>query len=220
MKLSRTILAAAAVSIAAVPAAAPADPGEVILNPFGNLSMQIVDEPEGATPGLARLRIHTANGQVTADGTRVYFGLRIMAPEGSQMTGFALTGGDGCIVSDFAGAGTEGGWQLGDVFGTAAPELGSLNAHMRMVGGFLQKSCGDLTIDLAFNTRPFVAFYGAFFGEEPAPWHDNYDEAPWDTIPTGGDTTYENWWDLWGTFDTLGYSNACTNVSGAEVSCG
>ena len=143
----RIVLSAAVAAMLVVPGAAPADPGEVILNPFGNLSLQVVAEPDGATPGQARLRIHTANGQVTGDGTRAYFGLRVMAPEGTQMTGFALTGDGGCIVSDFAGAETEGGWQLGDVFGASAPTLGSLNSNMRMVGGFLEKPCGDLTID-------------------------------------------------------------------------
>jgi hypothetical protein len=89
-----------------------------------------------------------------------------------------------------------------------------------MIGGAIRKSCGNIQIDVTFPARPLVAFYGAFYGSEPAPWHDNYADAPWSAVPTGGDASYQNWWDLWGTFDTLGYSNACTSVSGTDVSCG
>lgn len=217
----RHALGAAAVAGALLaPGVAPAA-GEVVLNPFGNLTMNVLSEPSGATPGRARLSIVTANGAVTSDGSKTaYFGLRIMGQEDMQMTGFHLTGTGNCIVSDFAGTNTQG-YQLADVFGAGADPVGTPNSHMRMVGGFLRKSCGSLVIDIEFNARPLVAFYGAFFGLTPAPWHQNYDEAPFDVFPTGGDERYQQWWNLWGTFDTLGYSNACTSVQGTgQASCG
>jgi hypothetical protein len=201
------------------PGLAPAA-GEVVLNPFGNLTMQVLAEPAGATPGRARLTIVTANGAVTSDPSKTaYFGLRIMGQEDMQMTGFDLTGSGNCIVSDFAGTHTDG-YQLGGVFGAGADPVGTPNAHMRMVGGFLRRACGNLVIDIEFTARPLVAFYGAFYGLNPAPWHQNYDEPPFDTFPTGGDERYQEWWNLWGSFDTLGYSNACQSVSGTMVSCG
>lgn len=220
MRSRLTVLAGLLGLMVLAPGTAPAA-GEVVLNPFGNLTMNVLAEPSGATPGRARLTVVTANGAVTSDPSKTaYFGLRIMGQEDMQMTGFNLTGTGNCIVSDFAGTNTANGWQLGDVFGAGAAPVGSANSHMRMVGGFLRRACGSLQIDIEFTARPLVAFYGAFFGLTPAPWHQNYDTPPFDVLPTGGDARYQQWWNLWGTFDTLGYSNACTSVSGTTATCG
>lgn len=214
--MKRTFLAAAAVAVALVPAVPRA--AGVVANPFGNLDMTIVQQPSGQTPGKARLKIVTANGQAFTPGEdRIYFGLRLMGGEDIQMGDFSLTGDGDCIVSDFAGSNTPG-WQGAPLFGAPTP-AGSGNAHMRMIGGFLEKACGNILIDITFTARPLVVFYGAFFGYEAAPWHQNYDEAPWNVVPTGGDASTQRWWNLWGSFDTLGYSNACTNTTGTAVGC-
>lgn len=221
MNASRRSILALALSLAAllsVPAAGHADP--VVTNPFGTLQASIVREPSGTTPGVANLTITTANGAITGSGKTVYFGLRIMGGEDMQMTTFSVDAPSaGCIVSDFAGRNTTGGWQGAPVFGAGADPLGSPNSHMRMIGGFLKKACGSLHITVTFSAHPFVAFYGAFFGLTAAPWHDNYNQAPWTALTTGGN--YANWWNLWGQFDTLGYSNACTSATpGTQPSCG
>jgi hypothetical protein len=203
----------------ATPFVAHGDP--LVENPFGSLQMKIVRQPAGGTPGVARLTITTGDAAALTPGhPRVYFGLRIMGSEDTQMLGFQLPANKGrCIVSDFAGNNVKGGWQGAQVFGAAAPALGSANSHMRMIGGYLQKNCGNVIITISFSQRPLIAYYAAFFGYNAAPWHSAYKTAPWSTIPTGGNARYQNWWDLWGRFDTLGYSNACTSVSGNAVSC-
>lgn len=219
MTLRGVLGAGALVAAILAPVAGRAEP--VVTNPFGNLQMKVLREPSGVDSGLARLTIVTANGAAFSGGSTIYFGLRVMGSEDMEMTSFRLPRNKGrCIVSDFAGRNTKGGWQLGPAFGAQGPYLGSPNSHMRMIGGYLKKSCGNVEITVSFRERPLVAFYGAFFGYSAAPWHANYKQSPWDSIPTGGNATYENWWNLWGQFDTLGYSNACTNVSGPAVSCG
>lgn len=211
-----TGLALAATVLA--PATGHADP--VVTNPFGSLTASIVRAPSGTTPGQARLTITTDNGTITSKGDTVYFGLRVMGGEDLQMTGFSLgRQAGGCIVSDFAGNNTPGGWQGGPAFAAGADPIGSPNSHMRMIGGFLNKACGNVTINVTFNSYPFVTFYAAFFSLNKAPWHDNYDSPPFSALTTGGD--YSDWWNIWGQFDTLGYSNACTAVaSGSPPSCG
>ncbi|HVL32009.1 MAG TPA: hypothetical protein VM600_00325 [Actinomycetota bacterium] len=218
----RSLAAALTVVLFASAAPAGAGPGDVVTNPFGNLTGTIVTEPSGTTPGLARLTIVTANGQAFGTGSRsrIFFGFRIMGTEDIELQTFHLTNPSaGCIVSDFAGRNTPGGWQGTPIFGAATP-AGSANSHMRMIGGYLERACGNLVVDVSFRTRPFVAFYGAFYGYNAAPWHKNYGSQPWSVVPTGGTSSYEHWWNLWGSFDTLGYSNACTNVSGTTLTCG
>lgn len=217
MRKTRLAFVAAVIALTIAPLGAKADP--VVTNPFGALQASIAREPNGATPGLAHLTITTASGAITGKGDAVYFGLRIMGGEDMQMTGFSLDYPSGCIVSDFAGRNTAGGWQGAAVFGAGAAPVGTPNSHMRMIGGYLKSSCGNLHIDVTFNARPFVAFYGAFFGLSAAPWHDNYGSPPFSVLTTGGN--YANWWNLWGQFDTLGYSNACTSATaGTQPSCG
>lgn len=217
MRHFKLVLALTLATALVVPAIGSTEP--FVTNPFGNLTMSVLTEPSGTTPGTARLTIVTSNGAAFTPGhDTIYFGFRVMGSEDLEMTSFRLPSNTGgCIVSDFAGRGT-GGWQGASVFGTATP-AGSANSHMRMLGGFLKQSCGNIEITVAYRARPLVAFYAAFFGYTAAPWHNNYGAAPWSTIPTGGDSTYQNWWNIWGTFDTLGYSNACTNVTGTTVSC-
>jgi hypothetical protein len=214
--LRRALLAAVIVGSLTTPLISPADPVET--NPFGSLAMSGVVAPDGTTPGRARLTIKNAS----RSGGKIYFGFRLMGNEDIEMKDdFYLTNdptGATCTVSDFAGNNTAKGWQGNPAFGTAAGPLGTFNSHMRMIGGFLTPSCGDLVVNITFRTTPLVVFYGAFFGRTAAPWHGQA-SAPWDTIPTGGNDDYNQWWNLWGTFDTLGYSNACTYVNGT-TSCG
>lgn len=218
MKSIRTALTVVALLSLAMPTAGHAEP--VVTNPFGNLTASIVSQPSGTTPGVARLTIVTANGGAFRNtNDTIYFGLRIMGSEDQELKSFKLTGTGNCIVSDFAGNGSTGGYQGAPIFGTDTP-AGSGNSHMRMIGGRVKPSCGNIQIDVTFRARPLVTYYAAFFGYTPAPWHSNYGQAPWNVAPTGGNGAYQNWWDLWGTFDTLGYSNACTNVTGTAVSCG
>lgn len=192
----------------------PARAEPVVINPFGTLTLQVTREATPTVPGSARLTINTGSGAAFSGGSTIYFGLRIMGTEDTELQSFALptnpTGAGRCIVSDFAGRGTAG-WQGAPLFGEQTP-AGSGNSHMKMLGGFIRKSCGNIVITVSFRARPFVAYYAAFFGYTAAPWHANYDETPWSTVPTGGNASYQNWWDLWGTFDTLGYSNAVTHV--------
>lgn len=206
--LRRALLATTVIAALAAPLAAPADPIEI--TPFGTLELSNVVRPNGATPGTAKLTIK--NG--SRDGGTVYFGFRIMGTEDIEMTGFSLptnpSGAGKCIVSDFAGKNTENGWQGAPVFSAGAEPVGTVNSHMRMVGGFLKPSCGDVVVNIRFRTLPLVAYYAAFFSTNAAPWHDNYDEAPWAVAPTGGNADYNEWWNIWGAFDTLGYSNAVT----------
>jgi hypothetical protein len=218
---TRSLLALAVLASALVaPAASHADP--VVTNPFGNLQLAITKAPSGATPGTARLTIVTANGAAFSQGSRIYFGLRFMGNEDMQMT--KIEGplpATGCIVSDFAGNNTAGKWEGAPVFGAGADPAGTPNSHMRMVGGVIQKSCGNIVVDVSFQASPLVVFYGAFFGYDSAPWNSSkthgYTDAPFNTIPTTGDHTYDKWWDLWGTFTTLGYSNACLYTSGSPA---
>lgn len=205
-------LTVVAMFLATVPAAVQAEP--VVINPFGSLTLEVTRPPVvGGAPGNARLTIQSSS--LPVGGPTIYFGLRIMGTEDSELSSFSLptnpTGTGRCIVSDFAGRGSTGGWQGAPVFGQATP-AGSGNSHMKMIGGFIRRACGNIVINIAFTARPFVAYYAAFFGTKPAPWNNNYDEAPWSTVPTGGTSSYQNWWNLWGTFDTLGYSNAVTYV--------
>lgn len=217
--MRRTLAAAVTVAAVLTPLTARSA-GQIITNPFGNLQMRVLRQPTGGNAGLARLTIVTANGQAFSGGSTIYFGLRLMGSEDAEMLSFKLPRNRGkCIVSDFAGNRTKG-WQGAAAFGAAAPGLGSLNSHMRMIGGFVRKSCGNIEIDVGYRNRPFVLFYAAFFSYKAAPWHGNYAQQPWGTVPAGGNATYYQWWDLWGAFDTLGYSNACTNASGTAVSCG
>ncbi len=221
--IRRGLLAAVIITSLSVPLVAPADPVET--NPFGALTMNVMQLPNGQTPGRAVLTINNA----ARSGDTIYFGFRIMGGEDIEMTGFRLPTGASCTVSDFAGRNTSGGWQGTPVFGAGQDQAGtSLNSHMRMIGGWLRPGtvadggCGNLTVDISFRATPLVAFYGAFFGKTAAPWHNNYSSAPWSVAPTGGQASYQNWWNLWGTFDTLGYSNACTFVgtSPGAASCG
>jgi hypothetical protein len=191
----------------------PGSAEPIVINPFGTLTVAVTREPTLLDPGAARLTINTGSGAAFSGGSTIYFGLRIMGTEDVEMTSFSLptnpTGSGRCIVSDFAGRNTSG-WQGAPVFGTNTGVAGSANSHMKMIGGFIRKSCGDIVINVSFRAKPFVAYYAAFFGYNPAPWHNNYGTPPWNTVPTGGDTSTQAWWNIWGTFDTLGYSNAVT----------
>lgn len=190
----------------------------IVTNPFGTLSMDQVVEPSGTTPGRARLTISTGSGAAFSQGSTIWFGLRLMGTEDLEMQSFRQTIG-GCTISDFAGQNTSG-YQGAPVFAAGDRNtVGTPNSHMRMIGGFIRKSCGNLVIDVTFRTKPVVVYYAAFFGSKASPWSNNYDEAPWSVVPTGGNRSYEQWWNIWGTFDTLGYSNACTYVTGVPA-CG
>ena len=208
-KLWRALVVLVAVGAMVAPLMSKADPVET--NPFGSLVISSITKPSGVTPGTATLTI-----QSDRPTTPVYFGFRIMGGEDMEMTSFSLPTNphtNPCIVSDFAGRNTSGGWQGTPVFGAGqdTPVGTSLNAHMRMIGGYLRKDCGDLIVHVTYRSLPFVAFYGAFFGTSGAPWHNNYGAAPWNVVPAGpGGDAYQNWWNLWGSFDTLGYSNAVT----------
>jgi hypothetical protein len=216
----RTLLATALLAAAMLlPSVSKADP--VVTNPFGNLTLSSVVAPSGTTPGHARVTIGAAFANTSQ---KIYFGLRLMGTEDIQMTNIAGPAtGNGCIVSDFAGKNTTGKWQGADAFNTGAAPLGTPNSHMRMVGGVIKQVCGNISIDITFQTSPLVIFYGAFFGYDSAPWNSaksgGYTTPPWNVVPTGGNAQYKQWWDLWGTFDTLGYSNACTYVSGPTATC-
>lgn len=215
MRHAKAGLALAMLAALLVPGSSSAT-GTVITNPFGNLQMTV-------SGNTATLTIVTANGtafKTSSQTERIYFGLRIMGTEDVEMTGFSLSNTTGgCIVSDFKGTNTSG-WQGKPVFEAGHPAVGSPNSHMRMIGGFLQKNCGNVTINISFRARPVVVYYAAFYGYTAAPWHENYGTPPWTVVPAGpGGTANQQWWNLWGTFTDLGYSNSCTNVSGTAVNC-
>lgn len=211
----RKIALVASVLLAALAGGAPAQAEPVVINPFGTLTLSVTKQPTPTDPGSAKLTINTASGAAFSGGSTIYFGLRIMGTEDAELTSFTLptnpTGSGRCLVSDFAGR-YSSGWQGAPVFAQSVPPAGSLNSHMKMIGGFIRKSCGNIEITVSFRAKPFVAYYAAFFGYTPAPWHNNYGTAPWNTVPTGGDPSTQGWWNIWGTFDTLGYSNAVTHV--------
>ena len=223
MKFRSLAVAAVIAAGLMVPGGAHAT-GTIITNPFGNLTLESITPANGATPGAATLRIHVANGAAfSTQQPKIYFGLRLMGSEDMQMTGIvAPLPSTGCTVSDFAGNNTTGKYQGAQAFGTATP-AGSLNSHMRMVGGFITKACGDIVLRVSFQAQPFVVYYAAFYGYDSAPWNSsksgNYTTPPWNVVPTGGNATYNQWWNLWGTFTDLGYSNACVYTSGASATC-
>lgn len=210
----------AALGLGLIAPSAQADPIET--NPFGPLHLTIDQEPNGTTPGTGTLVVKASQANYVTRPT-IWFGLRLMGSEDVEMRSFkflppASNPDKSCIISDFAGQNTPG-WQGETVFG-AETAAGSLNSHMRMIGGFVRPRCGDIEIKVTFNARPLVIYYAAFFAATPAPWSNSYGDLPWSTVPTGGNRDYEKWWNIWGTFDTLGYSNFCTNVTGKTVACG
>jgi hypothetical protein len=209
-------------AVAAVLAAgllAPSGAGAVgtpTTNPFGQLSA-VVTPPSGTTPGSATLTIDVDTGTAFGLGSTIYFGLRLMGTEDMQLTQIVSPApASGCTISDFAGNNTTGKWQGAPIFSAGS---GAANARMRMVGGFIKKSCGDIVLKVSFQTQPLIVYYAAFYGYSAAPWHDNYGTAPWNVVPTGGNPNYNEWWNLWGTFTELGYSNACTYTSTTETDC-
>lgn len=204
--MRRGLVALIAAALVATSSSSPAS-AQFTNNPLGAPELVDIVAPQGAQPGTATFVIDPARGTWSGHAEH-FFGLRLMGSEDIAMTGF--TGGDGCELSDFQGTNTPNGWQGAPLF-----EATSADRQMRMIGGRLAPSCSPVRIQIEFRSTPLIAYYGTFFGTTAAPWHDNYSDPVWGPLFAA----YPQWWNLWGTFNELGYSSICVWTGVDAASC-